>query len=239
MHRDMAITKTAQFGSQTFKYSLTRQSRSDLKITVRPDMSIDVCAPHDRSDAAVEAKVIAKAAWIFRQQHRFEEFQPLPTRKRFISGETIRYLGRQYRLRVQKGEKSNVAIRRPFLVVEHNGRELRASTERLVLDWYRSRAICMFPRFLEQALAKHAALRTSVEAVRVRRMQRRWGSCTPNGTITLNPDLIRASPACIEYVIVHELCHLKEMSHSSRFHRLLTEVMPDWRARQRRLNLTD
>lgn len=229
-------TRTVRFGSHTFKYALKRQQRNDLKITVQPDLTIEVCAPQDKSDSAVEAKIVAKGAWILRQQMRFETLQPLPSPKRYVSGESFRYLGRQYRLRLQAAAEPHAALRRPFLVVEHSELDDRSKTETLVLEWYRARAVAMLPRYAEQVQANYPLLRTGVREVRVRRMRRRWGSCSPLGIITLNPELMQASPACIEYVIVHELCHLQELSHGHRFQRLLSELMPDWQARRARLN---
>ena len=228
--------KSVRFGSHTFEYALKRQQRSDLKITVTPDLAIVVHAPQDKSDSAVQEKVLAKGAWILRQQMRYETLQPLPSPRRYVSGETFRYLGRQYRLRLRPAAESHVAIRRPFLVVEQQMPSDHARTKTLVLQWYRSRAVAMLPRYLEQAQSQHPQLRMGVHEVRVRRMRRRWGSCSPQGIITLNPELMQASPACIEYVIVHELCHLRELSHGHRFHRLMSEVMPDWQSRRDRLN---
>lgn len=228
--------QTVRFGSRTFKYSLKRQERSDLKITVHPDLTIEVCAPQDKPDSDVEAKIVAKGAWILRQQMRFETLQPVPNPKRYVSGETFRYLGRQYRLRLRTAVKPHVAIRRPFLVVEHADLDDCSRTESLVLDWYRARAMAMLPRYAEEVRSDYPSLRTGIHEVRIRRMRRRWGSCSPQGIITLNPELMQASPACIEYVIVHEMCHLLELSHGHRFHRLLSELMPDWQARRDRLN---
>jgi predicted metal-dependent hydrolase len=236
MKRDTEAIKTVQFGGHTFKYALKRQHRSDLKVTVQPDLAIEVFAPQEKSDSAVEAKLVANGAWILRQQMRFETLQPLPSVKRYVSGETLRYLGRQYRLRLRAGAEPHVALRRPFLEVEHREADNRARIESLVLEWYRSRAIAMLPRYAVQVQASYPSLRKGIREVRVRRMRRRWGSCSPQGIITLNPELMQASPACIEYVIVHELCHLQELSHGHRFQRLLSELMPDWQARRIRLN---
>jgi len=228
--------RSVQFGSHTFTYALKRQPRSDLQITVQPDLTIEVFAPEDKSDSAVEAKLVAKGAWILRQQIRFETLQPLPTPKRYVSGETFRYLGRQYRLRLRTAVEPHVALRRPSLVVEHADLDDCSRTEELVRGWYRARATVMLPRYAEQVRSDYPSLRTGIHEVRIRRMRRRWGSCSPQGIITLNPELMQASPACIEYVIVHEMCHLLELSHGHRFHRLLSELMPDWQARRDRLN---
>ncbi len=236
MGSDTAITKTTRFGGRPLEYSLRRQRRADLKITVHPDLSIEVCAPEHRSDSEVEDKVLAKGAWIVQQQLRFETLHPLPSPKQYVSGESFRYLGRQYRLRVVSGAEPRVVLRRPFLVVEHRQRANRSLIERMVQTWYRARAEAMLPRYVDRAQATYPSLRSHAGPVRMRRMSKRWGSCTRRGVITLNPDLMRASPACIEYVIVHELCHLHEMNHGRAFHRLLSELMPDWQQRRARLN---
>jgi predicted metal-dependent hydrolase len=229
-------TNRARFGGRTLEYSLRRQRRADLRITVHPDMSIEVCAPEHRTDAEIEAKVIAKGAWIVRQQLRFETFHPLPTPKRYIAGESFRYLGRQYRLRIVRGDEPKVALRRPFLVVEHPQKTRRSTVERLVQGWFKVRSSSALPRYVEQVLTTYPSLKAHAGPIRIRRMNRRWGSCTATGVITLNPELIQAAPSCIEYVIVHELCHLHEMNHGKSFHRLLSEIMPDWQRRRERLN---
>lgn len=238
MSNGEAITKSTQFGGSTLEYTLRRQRRVDLKITVHPDLSVEVCAPTQRSDSEIEAKVRAKGSWITKQRLRFETLHPLPVAKNYVSGESFRYLGRQYRLRLVERSVPAVALRRPFLVVEHRPEATGQDVEQMVLGWYRARADIMLPRYVDQAYSAYPTLRPHVGPLRIRRMARRWGSCTPRGVISLNPDLMQASPACIEYVIVHELCHRHQMNHGQSFHRLLSELMPDWRQRRERLNLS-
>jgi len=67
-------------------------------------------------------------------------------------------------------------------------------------------------------------------------MRTQWGSCSPKGDVLLNPYLVKAPKACIEYVVAHELCHLREHNHSERFYRLLSRVLPDWEARKAELD---
>ena len=69
----------------------------------------------------------------------------------------------------------------------------------------------------------------------VRQMVRRWGSCTTTGKVILNTDLVRAPVHCIDYVIVHELCHVRVHGHDKAFYRLLSACMPDWESRKARL----
>jgi predicted metal-dependent hydrolase len=231
-----ATTRTLTFGRTRLEYTLRRHERSDLAITVHPDLRIEVLAPAHRSDSEIESKVRARGTWIMRQRLRFEALHPLPIARRYVSGESFRYLGRQYRLRVVPGDESHVVLRRPHLIVQTPVIAARPVVEGLVKDWYRTRALAMLPRYFTRVVESHPSLGDKQMDVRVRAMRRRWGSCTPSGTITLNPELIQASAACIEYVIVHELCHRRLLHHGPEFFRLLSTVLPDWRSRREALN---
>lgn len=230
------IRRTIQFGSAEIPYTLTVRPRRDLLITVHPNLQVAVVAPTEKSIQQIEAKLHDRAAWILRQQLRYRDLHPLPTERRFVSGESHRYLGRQYRLRIRQSLREHVALSRPFLIVETKSSSSASRVETLVKRWYDDRAKMVLPRQLERCLEAHPSLRVSNPTLRIRRMSRRWGSCTPSGVITLSPELMCVPPGCIEYVIVHELCHRKVMNHGPRFERLLSRVLPDWRSRRERLN---
>lgn len=102
--------------------------------------------------------------------------------------------------------------------------------------WYSERARHIFARQIAALQKREPSLTNRPISVRVRRMSRRWGSCTPAGTITLNPNLVQAPSGCIEYVVAHELCHLLVHDHSPRFFRNLERLVPDWEKRRARLN---
>jgi predicted metal-dependent hydrolase len=111
-----------------------------------------------------------------------------------------------------------------------------STLQRLVLAWYRERACQVFAHRLAvlRRDPRIAALGRP-GTLGVRRMRRRWGSCFRDGRITLNIELLAEPLPLVDYVIVHELCHLREHNHSPRFYRLMDEVMPDWRTRREAL----
>jgi len=223
------------FGNEKIEFRLRRSKRKTLGITVEPDMSVLVTAPRNADVEKVKAKVRNRAAWIRRQRRFFEQFLPQMPPRRYVSGETHRYLGRQYRLKVVDGVDETVKLKGRFLwvVTRRNG---DASHVRALLEsWYEGHARIAFQRSLALCLAELNGQVKASPRLRLRRMRKRWGSCTKRGGIYLNPELILAPPTCIDYVVTHELCHLVHPHHGREFYALLRRKMPDWSARKARL----
>lgn len=225
------------FGDTKISFSLNYVNRKTLAIHVYPDGHVGVDAPLTTDIDKVYGKVKKRASWILKQQRQFESYPaPLPER-RYVSGETHRYLGRQYRLKVIEGLEEAVKMTRGRLLVETHNSEDRLRVQRLVQTWYRSKALIMFTERYAQCVKSVERLGIQHDkGFQLRYMSKRWGSCTGKGTIILNPELIAAPKDCIDYVITHELCHLKEHNHSQAFYRLLTVAMKDWELRRKRLN---
>ena len=222
------------FGRGRIEFRVKRTSRRTLAITVKPDTSVVVTAPREAGIDAVAARVRKRAMWIRRQQEYFSRFQPKLPARRYVSGETHRYLGRQYRLKVVEGPGESAKLRGKFIWVETARRDESGQVRRLVDAWYVLHAKARFARSLAECLAGfHGCLR--MPQLQLRRMPKRWGSWTQRGFIYLNPELVLAPASCIDYVITHELCHLVHAAHGLAFYGLLRRVMPDWEERKDRL----
>ncbi len=228
--------RAVRFGSAVIAYEPAWRERRDVEITVHPDLRVTVLCPAGRSPVAVDAVVLRKAPWILRQQLRFQDLHPLPTEPRFVAGETFRYLGRQYRLKLDEGSEPRVVLSRPYLRVVVPDVRDHAEVGKMIDRWRRARAAAVFAEHVEAIVMRCPWLGPRPETLRVRTMACRWGSCSASGVITLNPALVSAHPSCIEYVVAHELCHRKVMKHDQRFYRLLGRVVPDWQTRRDRLN---
>lgn len=231
----MTGRQTLAYGSETIEFSLSFSPRRRLSIVVEPTGDVVVKAPTEASLESVLAHLRERAGWIIRQRDRFAAFGPNMPPKHYQSGETHRYLGRQYRLRVTEGTVPSVKlIGRFFEVVTPD--KLDTRTVRRQLDaWYRQHAAVIFGNYFERCQRLSYFRKLTKPSWSIRRMKRRWGSCTKTGTILLNPLLIQTSPRCIEYVIIHELCHLIHHNHDAAFYRLLGRVLPDWRQRKEQL----
>lgn len=219
------MAESIQFGSRTIDFRLEFSDRKSLGITVTPEMEVLVKAPAGTSIEMVKEKIRKKAPWIIKQQSFFLSFQPKTPKRKYISGETHLYLGRQYRLQVQIGEKESVKLKGKF--IEVTVRE-KARAKDLVIDWYLHNARLKFHSIAQPLIEKFKKYKVEPNSIVLREMPTRWGSCTPRGKIILNPELIKAPKGCIEYVIIHELCHLICHDHTQKFIDLQTKEMKDW-----------
>jgi hypothetical protein len=222
------------FGTKPIRFWLKRTGRRTLAITVKPDTAVVVTAPRGVGVEAVKARVRKRGMWIRRQQEYFSRFLPKLPPRRYVSGETHRYLGRQYRLKVVEGPGEVAKLRGKFIEVETARKGDIPRIRRLVQNWYDRRARERFARSLGECLPRFHG-RVGNPGIRLRRMPKRWGSWTRKGIIYLNPELVLAPSTCIGYVITHELCHLVHASHGTKFYALIQRIMPDWRKRKDRL----
>lgn len=221
--------KALTYGKKKVAYSVSRRERSTLEISVYPDSSVEVVAPMDASDQAIEGRVKRRLKWITRQQRGFENFYPKPSPREYVSGESWLYQGRQYRLKViEKDGPSKVALRRPLLAVETPVRGDRDAVKKALDAWYRRRAQERLKLRYQVCAKEVKPYGIEAPTMHLQRMAKRWGSYAPSGRILLNPELVKAPTECIDYVILHELCHVKHRAHDKEFYKLLQRVVPDW-----------
>ena len=225
-----------RYGAHTIEFAVVRRKRTTLEIGVEPDTSVVVVAPFDASPEAIAEKVRKRAAWVRRQQRFFAQYLPQTPERRFVAGETHRYLGRQYRLKVLPHVRAMVKLSRGFILVQSPEPDRAEVTRELVEGWYRDRAQVKFAERLEVNLARFPDPELfRPRGLIVRQLRRRWGSMSPTSRLLLNRRLIEAPVDAIDYVMTHELCHIAEPHHGPAFFALLDRVLPDWPKRKERL----
>jgi len=226
-----------QFGTSTIDYEILYSARTTLAISVFPDQSVLVKAPEGAPFQQIEATVLRRASWILKQRRHFDRLaRPGSLRREYVSGEAWRFLGRQCRLKVIESAVERVTRSRTLLMVETRTPQDQVHTGALVDGWFAHQAERVFAARLEACWLRVAHWGLDKPKLVIRPMKLRWGSMTPRGTLSLNTRLIQAPTELIDYVILHELCHRREMNHSSAFYALLDQVMPSWREHQQRLN---
>ncbi|MBA0168951.1 M48 family metallopeptidase [Pectobacterium sp. CFBP8739] len=216
---------------------VVRQQASDkVLIKVYPDCRVVVSAPTDADNDAVLNAVKKRGRWIYEQLRDFRKQLEYTLPRKYISGESHYYLGKQYLLKVIEAPNSVQCVKLLRGKLEVSVRVKSAEkVKELLTDWYKARAKEIFAKRLD-AVLEQALWVAERPPLRIQTMQTQWGSCSPNGRITLNPYLVKAPRECIDYVVLHELCHLAEFNHSERFYRLMTQVMPQWEKVKERLD---
>ena len=214
-----------EYGSSVIEYSIRYAKRKTLGITVNPDESVTLKAPLDATREKIRERVHKRASWILRQRRFFESFGLATKPRRYVSGETHLYLGRQYMLRVTRGDVNAVHYHSNIIEVECR---YKRDVAALLLTWYRQRANIKFPEYAAPIVEQFRVYGVSPKSISIKKMDTRWGYCTRDGNIYLNPRLICAPRCCIEYVITHEMCHLVHRNHNKEFYVLLSKQMPHW-----------
>ena len=153
--------------------------------------------------------------------------------RRYISGETQFYLGRRYVLKIIIDPEQSAGVKlilgKLTVALTHDGSDRATKVKSFLDGWYQSKAKTIFAERLAAVLPQANWVNSS-PTFKILSMKKQWGSCLTQGNLVLNPHLVKAPKECIDYMILHELCHIKGHNHSERFWRLLTQVMPHWKA---------
>lgn len=213
-----------------------QQAIGKVLIKVHPDCRVVVSSPEGADNNTVLSAVKKRGRWIYEQLRDFRKQREFTTARQYISGESHYYLGKQYLLKVIEAPEQIQCVKLLRGKLEVSVRtKSAAKVKDLLTDWYKARAKEIFTKRLD-AMLEQALWVEERPPLRILTMQTQWGSCSPCGRITLNPHLVKAPRECIDYVILHELCHLAEHNHSERFYRLMGQVMPKWEKTKERLD---
>ena len=233
----MVERRQVRFGDATIEYDVQRSDRRKKTVQITMDGGrVLVASPLDTPDSKLEAIVRKRAPWILRQAPD----QVLQvSRKRFVSGETLPYLGRNVRLIVEPADVPSPEVRFdhwsfritvPFGLDESKRCE---GIRKAIIQWYRERAAQRLPRTVE--LWRKRMGWPETPGVLIRDQRQRWGSCAPDGTLRFNWRVVMVHPELAEYVVVHELAHLKISSHSAEYWAQVSSLLPDAQQRRQRL----
>jgi predicted metal-dependent hydrolase len=232
--------QSIKFGSKVIQFSLEYSERKTLGIYVNPEMQVIVRAPIDAPLEKIKEKIRKRAPWILKQLSFFLSYQPKSPDKKYISGETHLYMGRQFKLTIDNGKlamENSVKLSGGEILINCND---KSKVRNIVEDWYRNKAKEKLEEIarpiINTFIQKHKLSIVNYQ-LSIQYMHTRWGSCTPKGKIILNPELIKAPRPCIEYVIIHELCHLVHHNHTQKFLDLQTKEMPDWEKWKEKLEM--
>lgn len=234
----MMLSQSLQYGALTIRYEVAYlpARTGKMAIHVLPTGMVRVDAPRNASPAEIKAGVVKRARWLSEHVARAHDRGVHVLPRYYVSGESHLYLGRRYQLKIRSTgtQQPSVKLRQGRFEVFTDDPE-RDRVRSLLGLWYRDRARVIFSQRLSVVASQLTWLRETPRW-RLLTMKRQWGSCSPGGVLSLNPHLIKAPSACIDYVLLHEMCHLKHHNHSQNFYRLLDRHLAEWPAVKRRLD---
>lgn len=226
-------------GYKAVAYELHRSPRRrTLSIEVHRDLRVIVRAPARADERFIRERVRERSHWIERTLERLRRaghVRSLPLQ--YVEGETHHVLGAPCTLRIRRAAITGVTLAGAELQLGMRGTPTPARVRRALCAWYREQGGREVATILAERFGWFAARGHRPPAVAFRAMRSRWGSLVAGRRMTLNLALVRAPRECLEYVVVHELCHLEHRGHGPRFYRLMDQLLPDWRERRRRLEL--
>jgi len=230
-------TGAVRFGATLIPFTTirSRRRRKTIEITLDPVEGVLVSAPEGVPAQEVTNVVRRRAAWIVRKSTD-PVLRPQP--KQFVSGESLPYLGRQVQMLVEPGQARRTNVRFDhwtfrIAVPDHlAGDARRQAALAAIIDWYRRRAV---ERLASVARSWSRRLGVAPARVLTRDQRQRWGSCAPDGTIRFNWRVVMMQPALIDYVVLHEVLHLKIRRHSREYWAEVAALMPDFKTRRARL----
>lgn len=222
--------------SLPFAYRLRYQRRKTLAVHVLDDATVEVRAPHGWSETAIRAWVRTRTDWVTGAQQRARQRKRRATALHWtLEGGSAPFLGQMLTLDIQPGRSTRIERSQQTLHIRLPPPMDRERVESVLDRWYLAQTRPLFEQRFDLGITRFRQQFGDAvlpHSLKLRRMRRRWGSCSRDGVITLNRELIKLPLALTDYVIAHELCHLLEFNHSPRFYALLTTLMPDWRERE-------
>lgn len=222
-----------------------RRRRTAIRVT--REGGVEILLPPRAATAQAFAAVASRGDWIARHLQDVRKRPPIRPLA-YAEGEEHLFLGERYRLRLALEDEDGLFLtgggKRALLREEAGEKCLRLrvrsadaeTVRRQLLLWYKEEISGRIAERMNR-LCPAVPWLEGIPQWRVRAMRRRWGSCTGSGVLTLNTHLVKAPPPCLDYVLLHEIAHLREHNHSKRYYAVLDRLLPEWRELRRELEL--
>jgi predicted metal-dependent hydrolase len=227
--------RTVTIAAEEVEIDIVRSSRRTIALYVRPGGTLQIRAPWYVPVYALMQFVHQKTGWIAKQREKLKEVRPVADKKQISDGSLIPFLGRNITVVLRPAERTGFGLRGDELIIGFSDRIFPDKVAAIVDAWYADEAKRYFPVRTRELAGIHYGKLPEPRSVGVRRMKRRWGSCSTNGNISLNSELMKKDPVLVDYVIIHELCHLVHHNHGKEYYALLESIVPDYRVSRKRL----
>jgi predicted metal-dependent hydrolase len=230
------MIKTPVIGNfKDIEFKVIYSGRRTLGISVLPDSSVIVRVPYRTSEKTINRLVQEKAKWIIKHRDNYRSQDHNKLNRLYINGEKFLFRGIETVLIIEKSKKPFVRFNGGTIELGLEKTEDAKAIKKLLYKGYKDEANIILPMILNKMLIRHENQAFKPTGLVIRTMKRRWGSCSNKGKITLSTELIKLPDLYIEYVIIHELCHLRHHNHGTGYYKLLSELFPEWRSVRKEL----
>jgi hypothetical protein len=219
--------QTYQF--QNIEFRIVYSKRRTLGISILPDTSVIVRAPYRTPLKTIFRIIQEKSAWIIKHRDSYQQKEKRKLNSSLIDGEKQLFRGEECVLHIFLAKKPVVRFSENTIEIGVDKVDDQQSIRRMLYKGYKTAASEIYTEMLNKALKTHEKQMFKPIGMIIRTMKSRWGSCSRKGMITLSTELIKLPDIYIEYVIIHELCHLKHHNHGKEYYNLLSELFPDWK----------
>ncbi len=220
---------------EDIRYDVIFSCRRSISIIVRPDKSVTVRAPLRTPMTTIDKFVQSKTSWIRKHLNSEPGIRLAHINRKYTDGEVFLYMGKEYKLVRISSEEYFIRLREDEI---HAGLKDTDDTDKvrhLISGWFYFKAREIITNEFLRITDKYSTYGFRPSGLVIRPLRSRWGSCSSGRKITLNSELIKLDPAIIDYVIIHELCHLKYHNHGPGFYKLLEEIVPDYKSLRKEL----
>lgn len=219
------------YGTDKIEFNVIYRKRKTMEIRIEPPGIITVIAPLKTPEAIVIERTKTKANWILKKKKFYKENDYKKPERSYKTGETFMYLGQNYSLEVKldlSNKKAKVYLEPEKICVMASSEEGEFIKVALV-KWYKERAM---EKVNERVLYFQKYFFNTPRSVRVKEQKKRWGTCTGRDDLLFNWRIIMAAPEALDYVVIHEMCHMMEKNHSKQYWKLVSSIMPDYKERK-------
>ncbi|MCX6334354.1 MAG: SprT family zinc-dependent metalloprotease [Bacteroidia bacterium] len=215
--------------SADIKYNVIYTRRRSITLIVSPDKGVVVRVPYRTSLRSIEKFVQEKSGWIKKHLEKYSVLTRLNHGKKYTEGEFHMFLGKEHKLKIAESVKDNASINDGYLYINVSDTMNTMRIKALIDKFYLQKAQEYLTIMFNEILGRFKERRFFPAGLFVKPLKSRWGSCTIKSRITISSELIKLDPKFAQYVIIHELCHLKHHNHGKEFYGLLTELVPDYK----------
>jgi predicted metal-dependent hydrolase len=220
---------------EDLEFKVIYSRRRTIGISILPDSSVIVRVPYLTSLKTITRIVNDKYAWVIKHRDNYRHPDNMPLNRSYTSGEKHLFRGSEKELTIEESFKPYIRFNDNKIELGTEKTEDQETIRRLLYKGYKNEAMVLYPLLLNRVLLRHENQNFRPAGLVIRTMKRRWGSCSGRGVITLSTELVKLDDHYIEYVITHELCHLKHHNHGAGFYNLLSELFPDWKTARKEL----